>query len=118
MEAHQPGALGLRAETILHYAIPDLARGAVFRDLLKKIIVRVEEEAQARPEFVDIQSSPACPLHVFDAIVQRESQLLQRGRSRLANVIPADRNGVETRREFRSKLKSVDYQSHRRRRRI
>ena len=102
----------------LHHLAPDLAGGAIFGDLLEEIVVRVEEEAESRAEIVDIESAPLRPLHVLDAVVQGERQFLQRGRTGLANVIAADRNGVEARREFRSELEGVDHQPHRRRRRI
>src|SRR5690242_19609688 len=62
VEAQQPGALVLRSEAVLHQAIPDLARGTIFRDLLEEIVMCVEEEAEARPEFVDIQSTAPRPL--------------------------------------------------------
>ena len=108
----------LRAEAVFHQAIPDLARGAVLRDLFEEIVVRVEEEAEARPEVVDVEAAAARPLDVFDAVVDRESEFLQRGRSGFANVVAADRDGVEARRKFRSELEGVDHQAHRGRGRI
>ena len=118
VEAHQPGALVLGAEALLHQAIPDFARGAVLGNLLEEIVVRVEEEAEARAELVDIEPAAPRPLHVLDAVVDGECQLLQRGRAGLANVIAADGNGVEARRELGAELEGVDHQPHRRRRRI
>ena len=118
VKAHQPGALVLRAEAFFHHPIPNLAGRAVFGDLLEEIIVRVEEEAEARTELVHIEAAPARPLDVLDAVIQSERQFLQRGRAGLANVVSADGNRVEAGREFRAELESVDHQPHRRRRRI
>ena len=69
VEAHQSGALVLSAETIFHDPRPDLAGGAVFGDLLKEVVVRVEEEAQPRPELVDIEAPAPRPFHIFNAVV-------------------------------------------------
>src|SRR5580692_2123656 len=118
METHQPGALVLGPEPLLHHLIPDLARRPVFRDLLEEIVVRVEKEAEPRTKFVYVKAAPACPFDIFDAIIKCESQLLQRSRSGFANVISADRDCVKAWRELRSEFECVDYQTHRRRWRI
>ncbi len=118
MEAHQAGAVVLRAEAVFHQAIPDLARGAVFGDLFEEIVVRVEEEAEARSEVVDVEAAAARPLDVFDAVVDGERQFLQRGRSGFANVVAADGDGVEARRKLRSEFEGVNHQAHRGRGRI
>src|SRR3954470_19172983 len=95
MEAHQPGARLLGAKAVFHQAIPDLARGAIFRDLFEEIVMRVEEEAEARTEVVYVESATFCPLHVLDSVVNGERQLLQRSGAGFADVVSADRNGVE-----------------------
>ena len=106
VEPHQPRALVLRAEPIFHHPIPDLACGAVFRNFLEEVVVRVEKETEPRTKFVHIQPAPPCPLHILDAVIQRESQLLQRRRARLADVISADRNRVKSGREFCSSIRA------------
>src|SRR3984957_20686317 len=108
MKAHQPRALLLRAKTILHHPIPDLACRPVLGDLFKEIVVRVEKETEARAEFIYIKSTASRPFHIFHAVIQRESKLLERGRARLANVISADGNRIEARREFRSEFERID----------
>ena len=118
VEAHPGGARVLRAEALRHYPIPDLACGAILRNLLEEIVMRVEEEAEPRGEIVDGQATPQRPLDVLDAVIKRESQLLQRGRSCFANVVAGNRNGIEARRMARPKLDCVDDQAHRRSRRI
>src|SRR5579864_7776361 len=114
MKPKQPGALVLRFEPLLHHLVPDLARSTIFGNLFEEIIMRVEEKAEPRAKFVHLKPSTPRPFHVLHAVVKRERQLLQRGRTGFANVISADRNGVETRRELRAKLKRVHYQPHRR----
>ncbi len=79
VKAKQPTALVLRFETVLHYLIPDLASGAVFCNLFKEVVVGVEEEAEARAEVIHVEAAPLGPFHIFDAVIQSESQLLQRG---------------------------------------
>src|SRR5438309_1996280 len=107
MEAHQPCSRILRAEAIFHQAIPDFARCAKFRDLFEEVVMGIEKEAQTRAELIDVQSSPPRPLDVLHAVIDRECQLLKRGRSRFADVIAADRNRVEPWREMRSELESI-----------
>ena len=90
MEAHQPSALVLCAKALFYYLTPNFARCAVLCDLFKEIVMRVEEEAEPRAKFIHIESAAARPLNVLDTVIQSECQLLQCGRSRLADVIPAD----------------------------
>src|SRR4029077_3050354 len=116
MKPQQPTALVPGLEPVLHYLIPDLAGGAVFCDLLEEVVVGVEEKAETRAEVVDIEAAPLRPLYVFDAVVQSESPLLQRGLSCLADVVPADGNGVELGSEPGTDPEGVHYQAHRRRR--
>jgi hypothetical protein len=79
VEAHQASAIVPGAETVLHQSIPDLARGAVFGDLFEEVVVRVEEEAEAGAEVVDVEAAAARPFDVFDAVVDGEREFLQRG---------------------------------------
>src|SRR5579872_6580655 len=95
MEAHQPCTRILRAEAVFHQPIPDFARRAELGDLFEKVIMGIEEEAQTRTKFIDVQSPTLRPLHIFDPVVNGESQFLQRGRAGLANVISTDRDRVE-----------------------
>ena len=116
MESHQPSALVLRLEPVFHYLVPDLARSAVFGNLFEEIIVRVEEKAEPWAEVVHVQPASPRPFHVLHAVVKGECQFLQRGRTGLANVISADRNGIEARGELCAEFKSINYQPHGRRR--
>src|ERR1039458_10425929 len=100
MEGGQPGPFVLGLEALLRQPIPDLPGRAVLRKLLEEIVVRVEEEAEARTELVHVEPATARPLDVLHAVVDGKCQLLKRGRAGFANVITADRNGVEARREL------------------
>src|ERR1700677_4541988 len=113
VEAHKPCAGILRAEALLHHLRPNLPGSAVFGDLLEKVIMGVEKEAEPRTEFIDLKPPAPGPLHIFHTVIQREGQFLQRGRSRLSYVISADRNRVEARRRLPTKLARVDQESHR-----
>ena len=86
-----------RAEGVAHLARPDAARGAVLRDLLEEVDVRVEEERQPRREVVDGQAALDRGLHVGEAVGERERQLLLRGRAGLADVVAGDRDRVPAR---------------------
>src|SRR3954447_3417941 len=118
METHEPRTCLLGAEAVLHQAIPDFARRTVLRDLFEEVVMRVEEEAETRTKFVDVESAPSRPFDVFHAVIDREREFLQRSGTGFTNVISADRNGVEARRELRTELERVDDESHRRRGRI
>src|SRR5208282_3162602 len=76
-------------------------------------VVRVEKEAEAGAEVVDVEAPAARPLDVFDAVVDGEREFLQRGRSGFANMVAGDGDGVEARRKLRSELESVNHQAHR-----
>src|SRR5436305_14966783 len=95
MEAHQPGGLVLRVEAGFHQPVPNFAGSTVFGDLLEEVVVRVEKETKARTEFINVGPATARPLHIFHSVVNRESQLLQRGSAGFAYVITADGDGVE-----------------------
>src|SRR5690242_1733877 len=114
MKSHEPRACILGAKAVLHQPIPDLARGAEFGDLLKEVIMGIEEKAEPRTKFIDVQPATARPFHVLHAVIDRECEFLQCSRASLADVISADGNGVEPRREVSSKFEGVDDQPHRR----
>jgi hypothetical protein len=57
VEAEHPGARVLGAELVAHDVRPNAAGGAEFGDFFEEIVMRVEEEGEARSEVVD--SSPA-----------------------------------------------------------
>src|ERR1700674_878956 len=78
VETHLQRALVCGTEAIAHCARPNSTSGAILGNLFKKVIVRVEEERNARYELIDVQACAHTPLDVFDPITQRESQLLHR----------------------------------------
>ena len=73
---------------------PDAARGSELRHLLEQVDVRIEEERQARGERVDRQPALLPELHIGEPVGEREGELLDGGRARLADVIPGDADRV------------------------
>jgi hypothetical protein len=71
-------ALVLRAVAVPHHAGPDPPGRTQLRDLLEELVVRVEEEAEAGRELLDVQPSVQARLDVLHAVAQRERELLGR----------------------------------------
>ena len=114
VEAHLPRARVLRAERLAQLARPDAPRGAVLGDLLEEVDLRVEEERQARREVVDVEAALDGLLDVGEAVLERERELLLRGRAGLADVVAGDRDRVPARHVLRAPLDHVAAQAHRR----
>ena len=114
VEAHQERALVARAVGVAQLARPDPARGAVLRDLLEEVDVRVEEEAQPRREVVDVEAALDRLLDVGEAVLERERELLLRRRAGLADVVAGDRDRVPARHAPRAELDHVGHEPHRR----
>ncbi len=113
MEAHQQRALGSRPVALAHHARPDPPRGAVLRDLLEEVEVRVEEEGEPRREVVDVEPALDRRLDVREPVGERECELLGRGRARLADVVAGDRDRMEERHLLRAELDHVHDEPHR-----
>src|SRR3954454_18261909 len=114
VRAHEPRARVARAVRLAHLARPDAPGGADLRDLLEEVDVGVEEEAQARSEVVDVEAAVDRLLHVGEAVLQRERELLGGGRARLADVVAGDRHRMPARHGLRAPLHHVAEQPHRR----
>src|SRR5207244_1702041 len=80
VESEEPRTRVLRPERVPHLAGPDPAGRAVLRELLEQIVVRVEEEGQARREVVHLESAVDPPADVFHAVRQGEGPPLSGGR--------------------------------------
>ena len=113
VEAHPGRALVLGAVALGHELPPDPPRGAELGDLLEEVVVRVEEEGQPRREVVDAQAALDRLLDVGHAVGDREGQLLDGGRARLADVVAGDRDRVPLRQLARPELDRVGDQAHR-----
>ena len=114
VEAHPGRALVLGAVALGHQLVPDPARGAELGDLLEEVAVAVEEERQARREVVDPQPALERRFDVRHPVGDRERQLLDRGRTRLADVVAADRHGVPAGHLARPEFDGVGDEAHRR----
>ena len=117
VEAQLPRPLAPGVKAIAYRVRPDLARRAVLGDLLEEVAVRVEEERDPRHEVVDVEPRVDAPLHVLEAVAQRERELLQRRRACFAYVIAAHRNRVPLRHLLRAEREDVGDDPHRRTRR-
>ncbi len=113
MKAQLEATFAARAIAVTHQVRPQLARRAILRDLLEKIVVRVEEEAEPGPKLIDFEAPLERPVNIFESIPQRERKLLRGSGTRLADMISADRNGVETGYAASSKFHRVRDQPHR-----
>ena len=114
VEAQEPGAWVAGAKRLAHLPRPDAARRTELGNLLKEVVMAVEEEAKARGEVVYVQAACDGPAHVLQAIAQGEGQLLRRRRSRLADVVAADGDGVPQGHLARAELDRVGDEAHRR----
>src|SRR5439155_6148252 len=77
-------------EAIFHLPRPKAAGRAIFRDLFKEIVVRVKEKGQTRRKVGHAQPRLDGGFDVSQSVVKRESKLLRRARSGLADMVAAD----------------------------
>src|SRR5688572_1184308 len=98
-------------ETIPHDARPQPPGGAKLGDLLEQIVVRVEEERNARREIVDREAGCERGFDIGNSIGERECNFLYRSRSRFADVITADRDRVPVRHLTRAESKRVSHET-------
>ena len=106
-----------RAEPLAHDPRPQPPCRAELRDLLEEVVVRVEEEGQARTEVVGRQAGSDRRGAVGDAVGEREGKLLHCSRSGLADVVAGDRDRVPGRDPLRAVREQIGRQPHRRARR-
>src|SRR5437667_3712857 len=112
----RPRVLG--TERVAHLARPDATRRAIFRELLEEIVMGVEEKRKAWREVVDFQTAVDAPADVLHPVREGEREFLRRGRARLADVIPADRNRVPFGNVLRAEFERLHDDPPRRLRRI
>src|SRR5205823_5144785 len=108
MGAELQRALVRRLVAPLDLARPDAPRRAELRDLLEEVVVHVEEEGHAGYELVHIKTGGYAPLHVLEPVDERERELLERRRARLADVIAGHADGVPLRHLTGAEAERVD----------
>src|SRR5438046_1447069 len=69
VESKHRGTRILRMESLGHYLVPDFSRGPIFRDLLEKIIVRIEEERKPGRKIVYVETGTAGALVVIEVLI-------------------------------------------------
>ncbi len=80
----------------------------------KKSICALKKKRQAWREVVDVEAALDGLLDVGEAVLERERELLLRGRPSLADVVAGDRDRVPARHLARAPLDHVAAQAHRR----
>ena len=85
------------AEAVAHQRRPQPPRGAELRHLLEEVVVRVEEEGEARAELVRRKARLDGRRAVGDPVRERERELLDGRRAGLADVVAGDRDRVPAR---------------------
>jgi hypothetical protein len=118
VESQLPRTRILRPEPVAHYTRPQPPGGAELRQFLEEVAVRVEEERDPRRKGVHVHAGVDAVLDVLDAVAEGERQFLRRGRTGLADVIPADRDGVPLRHLAHAEREDVGDEPHRRPRRV
>src|SRR5665213_1107876 len=76
---------------------PNATRGPIFRDFFQKVVVRIQEEREARAKRVNIESSIYCSLDVGGGVAKREGEFLDGNRSSLPYVVDADGDRITVR---------------------
>ena len=117
VEAQHPGAWVLRLEAFAHDPGPHAPGSAELGDLFQEIIVRIEEERKLLGKTVHVQPGLDRCLHIGDAVRQRESHLLHRRRTGLADMVAGDADRVPVRHFGLAEAENIRNQAHRRRRR-
>ena len=107
MEAQLLRAGDGRPEPIPHQSSPQSPGGAKLRDLFQKVVVGCEEKRETLPHGIDIEPSLDRRLHVGDRVGEREGDFLHRRGASLANVVPADGDGVPARQLSRAVREDV-----------
>ena len=94
VEAQAQRGRVLHLEPLAHQARPEPPRRSKLGDFLEQIVVGIEEERDARRYLFHLESGATGCLKVFQRIPQGEGNLLDRRRTRLANVVAADADAV------------------------
>ncbi len=102
-----------RAEPLPHDLGPEPPRRAELRHLLEEVVVRVEEEREPLAELVRREPRVDGGLRVGDPVRERERELLDGGRARLADVVPRDRDRVPLRQPLVRVREEIRRQAHR-----
>src|SRR5665213_3244715 len=107
MESQFPRRFLFGAVAIAHRFGPQNAGGAILGNLLKKIVMGVEKEAQTRREIVYRQAAFHADVNVMETVGQGEGQFLYRRGTGLADVVAADADRVPLRDMESTKLDDI-----------
>src|SRR6186713_3304092 len=96
-----------------HHLVPDLPRRTVFGNLLKEIAVGIEEEGKPWSKIVNVQTGAARPFDIFDSVIERKREFLERRRPCFSNMVATDGDRVPLRNMSGAELECVDDELHR-----
>ena len=113
MESQLQGARIPRSETLLHDLGPNPTSRAELGNLFEELVVRVEEEAEPRSEFVDIEAALQGRFDISDTRPKGVGEFLGGGRARFADVVAADRDRIEPRHLARGEFDGIRHEPHR-----
>ena len=92
VRAHQQALRVARPERVAQLARPDRRAARYLAISSKKSMCALKKKLQARRELVGVEPAVDRLLHVGEAVLERERQLLRRRRARLADVVAGDRD--------------------------
>ena len=104
-EPHRPLIPGSKAP--LHLMCPYTAGGSKLGHFLKEIVVTIEKEAQPGSELIDIQSTVHAQFNIGQSVSKSKGQFLNRGGSRLPNMVTTYTDGIPQRKMPCSKFKRI-----------
>src|SRR5581483_7878763 len=94
MTAQHPGARIFCTVAFAHQACPQAATRPKLGDLLKEVVVHIEEEGEAWRELVDLESTLEGSFHIGQSIGQCKSKLLNGGGSCFTDMVTTNADGV------------------------
>ena len=113
MKSQLQGSGIARSETLVHDLGPNPPRRAELGDLFEELVVRVEEEAEPRREFVYCEPAPQGPFDIGDTSAEGVGEFLRGRGARFADVVAADRDWIEPRHPPGGELDRIGYEPHR-----
>src|ERR1051325_2943572 len=112
MKAHLERAFMIAAEAALHFTRPNATRRTILCNLFKEIVMRIEEERDARHEAIYVQTCFDTPGNIFDTVTQSEREFLRGCGAGFTDMIAAHGNRVVTRHSLGAELERINHQLH------
>src|SRR5260370_39752142 len=107
-----------RIEALAHDSSPQSSSRTELCHLFQELIVRVEEERDARRELINVESAVHRGLYISDCVRQSERHFLRGSRTCFPNVIARDRDRVPSWNFTGAVTENVGYDPQTRARRV